>query len=63
MFRREIFQAKEAISPSYLEATVETVPFDPNVYEVLSEIKAVTYHQIEVAQKSGHWEARVIFDL
>ncbi len=53
----------DSISPSNLNATLKTVPFDPNTDEILYEIKAVTYHQIKVAEKSGHWEARIIFDL
>ena len=53
----------DSISPSHLEATVDTVPFYPNRHEILCEIKAVTYHQIEVAEKAGRWEARIIFDL
>jgi SHS2 domain-containing protein len=52
-----------SISPSRLEATLETVPFDPEIHEILNEIKAVTYHQIEVADKGDQWEARVIFDI
>ncbi len=46
-----------------VEAMVSTIPFDPQVHELLCEIKAVTYHQIEVRQKNSHWETRVIFDL
>ena len=53
----------DSISPSHLDATLKTVPFDPNTDEILYEIKAVTYHQIEVAEKADHWEARIIFDL
>jgi len=51
------------ITPYRLEATLKTVPFDPQVHEILSEIKAVTYHQIEVSNKGDQWEARVIFDI
>lgn len=51
------------ISPSQLEATLQTIPFDPKIHEILREIKAVTYHQIEVAEKGDHWESRIIFDL
>jgi len=51
------------IIPSRLEATLKTVPFDPNIHEILSEIKAVTYHQIEVTDNGNQWEARVIFDV
>ena len=51
------------IRPSFLEAALKTVPFDPVLHEILNEIKAVTYHQIEVAEKENRWEARIIFDL
>ena len=51
------------ISPSHLDATLEMVSFDPSLHEILREIKAVTYHQIEVIEKGKHWEARIIFDL
>ena len=51
------------MTPLRVEATLDTVPFDPDFHEVLSEIKAVTYHQVEVAYKHGRWEANVIFDI
>jgi SHS2 domain-containing protein len=51
------------IRPSFLEVVLKAVPFDPAFHEILNEIKAVTYHQIEVAQKANRWEARIIFDL
>jgi SHS2 domain-containing protein len=50
------------LSTTILDATVNTVPFDPAVHEIRNDIKAVTYHQIEVAEKGDHWEAKVIFD-
>ena len=53
----------DSIIPSHLHATLTTVPFDPNLHEILYEIKAVTYHQIEVTEKANNWEARIIFDL
>jgi len=46
-----------------LKATLKTVPFDPNHHKIIREIKAVTYHQIQVVQQGGQWTARVIFDL
>jgi SHS2 domain-containing protein len=52
-----------SVSSSRLEATLQTVPFEPEIHEVFNEIKAVTYHQIEVKEKGNHWEARVIFDV
>ena len=51
------------VSPTHLEATL-TSPFSrPGHHEIRNEIKAVTYHQIEVTQKPEGWSARVIFDL
>lgn len=52
-----------SISPAYIDATLKTVSFDPELHDIICEIKAVTYHQIEVAKKDDYWEARVIFDL
>ena len=46
-----------------LEATLATIPFNSRTHKILREIKAVTYHQIEVTDKGDVWEARVIFDL
>jgi len=37
-------------------------PYDPARHEFRGEIKAVTYHQLEVAQAGKDWRARVIFD-
>jgi SHS2 domain-containing protein len=51
------------IQPYQLTAQIETVAFDPGLHEILYEIKAVTYHQIEVIQKDKQWHARVIFDI
>lgn len=53
----------DSVSPTHLDAKLETVPFNPATHEIFSEIKAVTYHQIEVAKKGPRWEAKVIFDM
>ncbi len=55
--------AIDAFSPSSLDATLEATPFTTEQHEIIHEIKAVTYHQIEVGEKNGRWEARVYFDL
>ncbi|MBN2060277.1 MAG: archease [Deltaproteobacteria bacterium] len=52
-----------SISNNSLDATLTAVAFDPEIHKVLTEIKAVTYHRIEVVEKCSVWEARVIFDL
>ena len=51
------------ISPTHLEATLGTARFNPDLHEVLCEIKAVTFHQIEVMEKDDCWEGKVIFDV
>jgi len=53
----------DSFSSTTINATLSALPFDPLRHEILREIKAVTYHQIEVAEKDGIWKARVIFDL
>jgi SHS2 domain-containing protein len=53
-----------AVSRQHLDATLQIIPYDPDLHELLSEIKAVTYHQIRVSRKNDRsWEARVIFDI
>jgi len=37
--------------------------FDGEYYTVKDEIKAVTYHELEVKKVRNHWQAHVIFDV
>jgi SHS2 domain-containing protein len=46
-----------------LEATAWGDVFDPNIHTMRTEIKAVTYHQLEVARSDRGWQAQVIFDI
>jgi SHS2 domain-containing protein len=46
-----------------LQAEARGEAFDPSRHEFKTEIKAVTYHQVEVKERNGKWEARVIFDI
>jgi len=52
-----------SITQSHINATLQTVPFNPKQHEVSAEIKAVTYHRIEVVCENGRWKATIIFDL
>jgi SHS2 domain-containing protein len=52
-----------SITKTRLEATLLVAPFNPKQHEIVTEIKAVTYHQIEVARREHGWQATVIFDL
>ncbi|NLD39275.1 MAG: archease [Desulfatiglans sp.] len=55
--------AVNQMSESSINSTLITVGFDARYHEVLREIKAITYHQVEVREDEGLWTARVIFDL
>ncbi|MYK20333.1 archease [Candidatus Poribacteria bacterium] len=51
-------------SETEMSATVYGEPVNFDKHEVYTEIKSVTYHQLEVQQKpDGSWYAQVIFDL
>jgi len=53
----------DSITETRLEATLLVAPFNPEQHEVVTEIKAVTYHQIDVGRRGYGWEATVVFDL
>jgi SHS2 domain-containing protein len=48
---------------SLLEAIAWGEAFDPDIHTVKTEIKAVTYHQLEVVKVGHGWKAQVIFDI
>ena len=50
-------------TPTSLHATIRTEPIDPDRHTLGMEIKAVTYHQLEVRQDADGWHARVLFDV
>ena len=53
-----------SINESELTGTAYGEPTDFDKHVVYTEIKAVTYHQLDVKQNAhGIWEAQVIFDL
>lgn len=52
-----------AIDTHSITSTLSVMKYNSRYNEILREIKAVTYHQIEVKEKKGIWTARIIFDL
>ena len=46
-----------------VRADVSTIGFDPHRHRVRHDIKAVTYHQIQVGPCDQGWCCRVIFDV
>ena len=47
----------------HLKGSVRGEPFDAKRHEIKKEVKAATYHNIEVTENKGRWTARVIFDV
>lgn len=37
--------------------------FDEGRHPIKTEIKAVTYHQLEIKEEEGRWQAQMIFDI
>lgn len=52
-----------SLSEYCLSATVNFDPYNPDHHVINSEIKAVTYHQIEVTDGATGWESKIIFDV
>ncbi len=46
-----------------VKAVLAGEPYDPKKHELATEIKAVTYHNLKVAQEDGRWTAQVILDI
>jgi SHS2 domain-containing protein len=53
----------ESVGKGGLKAVVKGEPFQEGIHVIKTEVKAVTYHQIEVKKKNGRWRAQIIFDL
>ena len=53
----------EAIGETRVQAIVTTVDHSPQHHEIRNEIKAVTYHQVDVAPQAAGWVARVYLDV
>lgn len=53
----------DGFSKTGLCATLIIDPFDPHRHVINSDIKAVTYHQLQVNQTSKGWDSKIIFDV
>lgn len=53
----------EHITSKRLSATVRVASYDPTRQGIKTDIKAVTYHRIQVRRTTVGWEATVIFDV
>ncbi len=53
----------ESVGEDGLRAMAKGELFQEGVHVIKTEVKAVTYHQIEVRKENGRWRAQIIFDL
>lgn len=53
----------KSVRENRINSILTFTPFTAAKHDLIREIKAVTYHQIEVKKKKNLWSARVIFDL
>jgi SHS2 domain-containing protein len=53
----------ESVGEGGLRARVKGEAFREGVHVIKTEVKAVTYHQIEVRKRKEGWRAQIIFDL
>ena len=53
----------ERIAGTHISASVRGEQYDPARHEILTEIKAATYHMLSVEQCEDGWIAKVIFDV
>jgi len=52
-----------AVSGRCVRADLAGEPYDPDRHEWGHEVKAVTYHQLQVAREGDAWVGRVIVDV
>lgn len=53
----------DAVTPTHLKAVAFGAAFDASKHRLKTELKAVTYHQLDVRPEGDAWRARVIFDV
>ena len=53
----------ESVGEDGLRAVVKGEPFQGHIHVIKTEVKAATYHRIEVRKEKGRWRAQVILDL
>lgn len=51
------------LGPKHLSMIVKGEPYDAERHEIMNEIKAVTYHQGQVARTKTGWAGRFIVDV
>jgi len=67
LFSGDGFLVKEVdipkLGPKRLSLVAKGEPYDPEKHEIITEIKAVTYHRAEVRKTARGWTGRFIVDV
>ena len=53
----------ESLTDTSLTGTVHGETFDPGRHRIEREVKAVTFHRLDVSRESDGWKAKVYLDL
>lgn len=53
----------DSVTDGSLTATVKGEPYNKKEHPLGDQVKAATYHQLDVSYKHGEWIAKVIFDV
>ena len=53
----------QKLDSTCVQAEITGTIFEPGSYRIRTEIKAVTFHELEVKRTDQGFEARVIFDV
>jgi SHS2 domain-containing protein len=48
--------------PTSLQAEAWGEAYEPDRHELLSDIKAATYHNLRIEEHQGFWSAEIVFD-
>jgi len=51
------------INPNKLKVTLKGEIFDEVKHEIKTEIKAVTYHELNIREEKGYFHTKIVFDL
>jgi len=53
----------ERLTETEMTATVLGEKLNPHHHKIKNEIKAVTFHDLEIVQKKNRWETKIVFDI
>ncbi|MDQ7041151.1 MAG: archease [Rhodothermus sp.] len=63
--RRWVFSrfSIQQLTEQQLQAQAWGEPIEPSRHPIYTEVKAITYHGLQLKHQDGQWYARIIFDL